>query len=90
MIDAMLLQRFPGKTLEELDQVNWPRLMRAMAASETERIEDLIALQRKGSATPTQREWRAIEHHDALWRTTREPVGDGDEDDDDADGDEVE
>ena len=29
-IDWWLLQRFPGKTLEELDNVDWLRLQRAM------------------------------------------------------------
>ncbi|MBK8799600.1 MAG: hypothetical protein IPM07_26325 [Anaerolineales bacterium] len=71
MLDSMLLQRFPGKTLEDLDLVNWPRLMRAMAAGEAERIEQLIELQRTGKATPTQREWIAIAEHDRLWNAAR-------------------
>jgi hypothetical protein len=29
-VDWWLLQKFPGKTLEELDSIDWPRLQRAM------------------------------------------------------------
>ena len=38
-LDYWLMQRFPGKTLEELDAIDWPRLMRAIEVEQIVGIE---------------------------------------------------
>ncbi len=90
----MLLQQFPGRTLEELDGINWPRLMRALAADDVGRIEQLRDLQRKKQAKPSQAEWMRIRQHDEWWREWQaaHPADDDDDDDDndDEDGDGIE
>ena len=66
--DAYLLRSFPGRTLEELDGVQWPRLMRAMHVQEIERVEDVLPLFFKGTYQPTAAEWRLILRHNRLER----------------------
>ena len=65
-IDAWLLEQFPGKTLEELDAINWPRLMRARAAVQVQYIETMLPLYHEKKWTPSVREWRMIQQHDEL------------------------
>lgn len=65
-LDDWLMELFPGKTLEELDGIDFPRLLRALAAKRIGRIELLRALQMKGKAMPTGRDWKAIVLHDRL------------------------
>lgn len=65
-LDDWLMELFPGKTLEELDGIDFPRLLRAQAAKRIGRIELLRALQMKGKAMPTGRDWQAIVLHDRL------------------------
>lgn len=60
------MQRFPGRTLEELDNINWPRLMRAVDAGEILRIEDVREAQIRKQVKPSAEDWRAIQHHDEL------------------------
>lgn len=48
LVDAWLLERFPGKTLEELDNMNWVRFMRAMEAQELCDIEGKKSALTKG------------------------------------------
>lgn len=68
-LDAILLRRFPGRTLEELDTMNWPRYMRAMAA---ERI--LLAEERRAAwlggaiKSMSEDEWKIIAENDELVR----------------------
>ena len=38
-VDYWLMQRFPGRTLEELDGVDWPRLMQAVD------VEHIVAIE---------------------------------------------
>lgn len=66
--DAWLLRAFPGRTLEELAGVAWPRLMRAQQVKEIERIEDSFPLFFKGKYEPTPNEWRLILRHNRLER----------------------
>jgi hypothetical protein len=73
--DALLLRLFPGKPLEELDKVDWPRLMRALQVRELETVEELRALQLAGKYQPTAMEWRRITANDALWRAEGRPNG---------------
>ena len=65
-LDDWLMDLFPGKTLEELDAIDFPRLLRAQAARRIGRVEVLRALQMKGKATPSTRDWQAIVQHDRL------------------------
>ena len=73
--DGLLLKLFPGKPLEELDGVDWPRLMRALEVREIEAAEDVRALQMKGKVAPTAGEWRRIGRNDALWEEVEVEVG---------------
>lgn len=53
--------------LDELDGMDWGRLMRARAAAEMERIEDVRDLYLQDKHKPTPDEWRRILWHDRLW-----------------------
>jgi hypothetical protein len=48
LFDNYLLQHFPGKTLEELDNMNVLRWMRAMDARNIESVEEIRKDQIKG------------------------------------------
>jgi hypothetical protein len=72
-LDFVLLDRFPGRTLEELDQMDITRYFRAQEA------KALLPIERKRGAwlrgvfkieDITPDEWAAIREHDRL-------VGDG-------------
>jgi hypothetical protein len=39
LVDAWLLRKFPGRTLDELDNMDWLRLMRALEADRIEQAE---------------------------------------------------
>lgn len=60
---------FPGRTLEELDGIDFPRLLRALEAKRIIRVESVRALQLAGKAKPSPAEWRAILLHDRLLET---------------------
>lgn len=62
----VLLRLFPGRTLEELDGIDWPRLMRALQVKEMERIEDRRPDLFNGKWKPSSAEWRLILRHDRL------------------------
>lgn len=64
--DAVLLQRFPGKTLEELDGIDWLRLVRAWQAKEIGEVENARQLFLEGKIKPSSYEWRMILRHDRL------------------------
>ena len=72
MLDAWLLEKFPGKTLEELDCMDFARYWRAMEVQNIQAIERLRDLQLKGSYQPQPSEWQRIRRHDR-W------IDDGDE-----------
>jgi hypothetical protein len=59
---------FPGRTLEELDEMDYARLQRAMEARNIERVEELrgLTLAKKRKATPD--EYRQFVAHDTLFR----------------------
>lgn len=71
LVDSWLLERFPGKTLEELDNIDWPRFMRAMEAQEICDIESKkTALTKgliKGSAV-TRRDLSRMKRNDEIYR----------------------
>lgn len=66
--DAWLLNRFPGRTLEELDGVDVLRLLRAVRVSEIDRVEALrkMALDSDASKHLERQDWIAIRRHDRL------------------------
>ena len=69
LIDAFLLKRFPGRTLEEIDLINWARYTKAVEAMNIVELEEKQISLRKGlikSNAISQREWAKIEEHEAL------------------------
>lgn len=66
LLDAWLLEQFPGRTLEELDGIDFPRLWRARRAQEIDRIEMQLPQFHEGKWEPTPAEWRVIVRHDEL------------------------
>jgi len=74
LIDAWLLRNFPGRTLDELDRMDWGRYMRAIEAAQIELIEKRRAALLSGKATElTPDEGEAILEHDRLMREYGEP-----------------
>jgi hypothetical protein len=68
-VDYWLMQRFPGRTLEELDSVDWPRLMQAVD------VEHIVAIETKRKQFTSGRvkrkdvtnyELRQFDRHDRL------------------------
>lgn len=69
-LDWWLMQKFPGRTLEELDGLDWLRLRRALEVGRVVDIEARRALNQEGKLPPeniTADDWRAITRHDALF-----------------------
>ena len=67
LVDAWLLKRFPSRTLDELDEMDWPRYLRAMHAEQVEAIEEkrrLFMTDRLEAKDLTADEWEAIRDHD--------------------------
>ena len=58
------MARFPGRTLEELDGMDYGRLLRAFQAERMESIEARRALRNAGKYEPTAEDWAAIRDHD--------------------------
>lgn len=76
MLDAHLLRMFPGRTLEELDRMDWPRYLRAVEVTRVMAIEDKARQFVAGELDPSAlspEEWAAIAEHDELMKqhTTR-------------------
>ena len=76
LLDAYLLRMFPGRTLEELDHMDWPRYLRAIEVNRVTAIEDRRRQFLAGDLDPTSltaEDWAAIAEHDALMKqhTTR-------------------
>lgn len=82
-VDWWLLQKFPGRTLEELDGIDWLRLQRAMEVEEVVRIEERNRqYHAKEIKRMSSREYERVRWHDEL---VAEWFGDGDDDDDEED-----
>lgn len=60
------MKKFPGKTLEELDRIDYGRLMQAVEAEWIDNVEDKRLLQMAGKAEFTENEAIAIEEHERL------------------------
>ena len=65
-VDAWLLQRFPGRTLDELDRMDWGRYLRAMEAGSISDLEARRDAQVAGHASLTDDEWERVREHDAM------------------------
>lgn len=68
-MDAWLLRQFPGRTLDELDGMDWGRYLRAMEADHMQTIEDKRIAQINGDIKAdaiTPEEWEQIKANDLL------------------------
>ncbi len=68
-LDWLLLQRFPGRTLEELDNVDWLRLQRAWEVGrivDAEEKRQLWLGKKLKEEAITADEWAMIAAHDKL------------------------
>ena len=66
LFDSRLMARFPGRTLEELDQMDYGRLMRAFAAGNAEAVEMRRTLYLADKAKLSDDDWAAVRDHDEL------------------------
>jgi hypothetical protein len=67
LVDSWLLASFPGRTLEELDGMDWGRYNRALEARELLRVERKRArylAQEIKELEPD--EWAVVQEHDRL------------------------
>lgn len=61
------MRNFPGRTLDELDLMNWPRYLRAIEAQGIEAVEKQRIAQANGDIEKLDPEtWEAILYHDSL------------------------
>lgn len=70
LFDSWMLQHFPGRTLEEIDQIDILRFMRAMEARALESTERLAANinSKKVKATDIDKaDLERILNNDSLW-----------------------
>lgn len=65
-----MLERFPGRTLEELDMMDYGRFMRAVSAGNIQAVEERrgLHLQKPDTMKLSEDDWVAIEQHDR-WMT---------------------
>jgi len=69
-LDWWLMQKFPGRTLEELDQIDWLRLQRALEVGRIVDIETKNTLVTEGkipAESLTAREWAQLQRHNAIF-----------------------
>ena len=66
----MLLEKFPGKTLDELDGMDFARYWKALEVQRAQAIERLRDMQLADKYQPTPDEWRQILRHDRLMSET--------------------
>jgi hypothetical protein len=76
LLDAHLLRQFPGRTLDELDQMDWARYLRAIETDRIVAIEQRRQQFLSGSIAPdamTAEDWDVIQEHDRIMKqhTTR-------------------
>ena len=65
----MLLEQFPGRTLEELDDIDWGRLLRAREAESIRNTEELRLQHMAGKVEAdkiTTEDWAAFREHSEL------------------------
>lgn len=64
-----MLELFPGRTLEELDALDWPRLQKALKVRRMLAVEAKRSLQLRGRIDKkaiSAEEWQMIRDHDML------------------------
>jgi hypothetical protein len=68
VIDAWLLRQFPGRTLDELDSMDYARYLRALEAKQISDVEQMRRLYLSKDAPKEQDAdiWKAIQAHDRL------------------------
>jgi len=62
--------QFPGRTLDELDNMNLPRFLRAMEARNIESLEETVEQVKTGKMKGSELDketWDRIKEHDAIW-----------------------
>lgn len=64
--DDWLLTQFPNRTLEELDGIDWARLVRVLHVREIQRIEKSLPKFFKNEWKPSRAEWQMILRHNRL------------------------
>lgn len=70
LVDAYLLQQFPGKTLDELDQMDWARYNRALRARYITDIEDTAKLYKSHKIQAkdvSATKWERIRQNDEMF-----------------------
>ena len=68
-LDAILLRRFPSRTLEELDQMDWARYMRAMEAERVMVAEEQRSAFLGGTIkTMSEDMWKVVAENEELIR----------------------
>ena len=83
-VDWWLLQKFPGRTLEELDSIDWLRLQRAMEVDDVVRVEERNRqYHAKELKKLTPREVARVHRHNLL---LAEYFGDDDDDEEEFEG----
>ena len=65
-MDAWLLERFPNRTLEELDSMDFARYWKALAVQRVQVAERVRDLQLEGKYDPMPAEWVTILRNDRL------------------------
>lgn len=67
LVDSWLLANFPGRTLDELDGMDWGRYTRALEAREIQRVEAKRTRYLSKEVKELEAdEWMAIQEHDRL------------------------
>jgi len=82
LFDSYMLNNFPGRTLDELDEMDALRFFRAMAARSIQTVEDLRVDQqsgiKKGKDIPKHIYKRFLEH-DRIYREFEESLLNGEQ-----------
>ena len=82
LFDSYMLNNFPGRTLDELDEMDALRFFRAMAARSIQTVEDLRIDQqsgiKKGKDIPKHIYKRFLEH-DRIYREFEESLLNGEQ-----------
>lgn len=69
IIDAFLLSFFPSRTLEELDEMDWPRFVRALEVKSIGETEKVYIGYQQGlikAASITAKQWEQIREHSEI------------------------
>ena len=78
-LDWWLMQTFPGRTLEELDRIDWLRLQRALEVGRIVDLEAKNTLITEGkipAESLSARQWRQIQRHNAIFDEWESAHGD--------------